>query len=120
MLNKLSLFVSVIFLSMPFNSFAMEKMSCSELEGTANDPDDLADAFYAASSLIKEDDLVNVALADVVDSLHIIVASEREGDLSGYAHKLDRVWENMDSDNFADALDGVINSLDRLLKRDCI
>jgi len=119
MVHKLSLFVSVLILCFSFNSHAVEKISCADLEASANDLDDLADAFYAASSLIIEGDPVDVALADVVDSLHIIAASEREGDLTRYVNKLERAWEKMDSDNFADALEGVIDSFDRLLQRDC-
>jgi len=118
MVHKLSLFVSVLILCFSFNSHAAEKFSCAELEASANDLDDIADGFHA-SGVIRENDPVDIALGDVVDALHIIAASEREGDLTRYVNKLERAWEKMDSDNFADALEGVINSFDRLLQRDC-
>lgn len=117
--RKLPLFISVLFLCFSVNSYALEKMSCDDLEELANDLDSLADAFYEASSQITEGDAVDSALGDVVDGLHIIAASEQEGDLFRYVNKLDRAWENMDADNFADALEGTISSFDRLLQRDC-
>lgn len=119
MLNKLSLFVTVTFLCISFNSFGQEKMSCDDLEASANDLDDIADGFYAASSMIHENDPVDLMLRDVIDSLHIIAASEKESDLSSYVGKLERAWQNMDADNFAKALEGTIDSFDRLLERDC-
>jgi hypothetical protein len=74
MFYKIRLLVFVIFLCASFNSFALEKLSCDDLEASANDLDDLADAFHAASSVIREGDPVDVALGDVVDSLHIVAA----------------------------------------------
>jgi len=117
--NKLFLFVTFVFLFISFNASALERFTCAELEASANDLDDIADGFYAASDTITEGDSVDLALRDVVDSLHVIAASEREGDLSVYVNKLERAWKKMDADNFADALEGVINSFDHLLRRDC-
>ncbi len=119
MFNRYSLFVSVFFLFITFNSFSMEKMSCADLEESANDLDDIADGFYAASNSIRENDPVDLMLRDVIDALHIIAASEKEGDLSFYISRLETAWQNMDSDNFASALEGTIDSFDRLLARDC-
>lgn len=116
---KISLFVSVLFLCLSFNSYALEKMSCADLEASANDLDDIADGFHAASDTIVEGDWVDRALRDVIDALHIIAASEQESDLSAYVGRLETAWSNMDAVNFADALEGTIDSFDRLLRRDC-
>lgn len=118
MSHKLLLYVSVFFLCFTFNSYAAEKFSCAELEASANDLDDIADGFSVAGN-IREGDAVDVALRKVIDSLHVYAAVEKEGDLSYHVARLETAWQKMDGDNFADALDGVIDSFDRLLERDC-
>jgi hypothetical protein len=111
--------VLILLLGISFNSFAGKKMDCTDLEATANNLEDLADAFYAASSIIREDDPVDIALGDVVDSLQVIAEMEEEGDLSRYVNNLERAWADMNSDQFSGALEDVIASFDRLLQRDC-
>lgn len=118
MTDKLSHFIFILLLSLSNNILATEKFSCDELDASIVDLNDIADGFYAAGG-IREGDPVDVALRDVVDSLHIYAAIEKEGDLSYHVNDLELAWQNMDSDNFSNALEGVIDSLERLLSRDC-
>jgi hypothetical protein len=119
MVNKFAVFAVVLFLGFSVNSFAQEKLSCADLEASANDLDDIADGFHAAADSINENDAVDQALRNIIDSLHMIAGSEQESDLSLNVGRLEVSWQNMDSENFALALDATINSFDRLLQRDC-
>lgn len=118
MADKLSHFIFFLFLSMSFNVPATEKFSCDELEESIDDLDDIAEGFHAAGD-IREGDAVDVALRDVVDSLHIYAAVEKEGNLSYYVNEMELAWQNMDGNNFSNALEGVIESMEQLLRRDC-
>ena len=119
MINKLPLFVLITLICFSFNIYAVEKLSCEDLEDSANVLDDIADGFHAASDIIREDDPLDRALREVLDALHLIAASEGESYLSGNVYSLETAWENMNSDHFASSLEGVRDSLDHLLERDC-
>ena len=109
-------FFPVLILAM--NSHAADKLSCVELAMVADNLNDLATVFQS-SLVIKEGDTVDEMFRDAIDDLHIIAASERERDLYTFVSGLENAWQDMDSGYMADSLQGVIESIDRLLRRDC-
>ena len=118
MMRRISPLVPFFLLCVSMASHAVEKLSCFEMAAVADNLEDLADAIQS-TSVIQEDDPVDILLRDMIDDLHIIAASESEGDLSAYVSDLENAWHNMDFDYLADSLEGVIDSFDRLLRRDC-
>jgi|GEM_PF-3665274 len=117
-MNKTLVFVIAILLFFPLNSYSAQKLSCVELTETANDLDIIADA-YSATPVVRENDSFDNMLRDVVDSLHIYARIEDERDLDRYVGRLERAWQKMDDVMFSNALEDVIDSFDRLWKRDC-
>jgi hypothetical protein len=97
---------------------AGEKLSCDDLDGLAGSLDELATAFENAGTIETGGELDN-ALAEVIDALYAVADVEQERDLDTYVGNLESGWKKMDAGMFAQSMDDVIGSLDRLLKRDC-
>ena len=118
MFRYLLFIIQVPLILLSFNSYAADKLSCVELATVADNLNDLA-AIFQSSKVIQEGGPVDLMLRDMIDDLHIIAISEGERDLYIYVSGLENAWHDMDIDYMAEALDGVIDSFDRLLRRDC-
>jgi len=110
------MFFLIFLLSSSVN--AAERLSCDQLDGLAGSLDELGTAFTQAGTIEVGGELDN-ALADVINALYEVADVEKEATLDAYVGDLEAGWKNMDAEAFAQALDDVIGSLDRLLRRDC-
>lgn len=95
-----------------------EKPTCEDLDEMASVLDQVAEAFEQTGE-IREGGEIDNALGELVEHLFVLAEVENESDLSDYVESMANGWDNMDADRFANSLDGVIGSLDRLYRRDC-
>ncbi len=122
MKNLLSvlLFVSLLTPALPAFSQADETdlLSCDDLAVVADDLTYIANSMEEGVPIEENDDL-DAALADVVDSLYYVAESEGSDSLYDAVVSLEDAWVAMDRYAFVDSLDAVVDDFDYIYDSEC-
>ena len=94
-------------------------VSCEDLTDMADVLDEVAEAVASLDGDIEVDGYLDNQLGELTAEIMNIANIEGDSGLSRNANRMARAWENEDADSFVDALDNVIDAMDRLYYRDC-
>lgn len=95
-----------------------ELPSCDELTDIANVLDDVNDELDRLGT-IEEDSELDQALGDVITALEDIARIEDSKRLDKAVRRLAKAWDDMQLDDFQDALDAVAVSFDKIYNAEC-
>jgi len=105
---------------------AESELSCQDLQELADVLDDVVDVLNKTEvDAIRNDRVFDQRLGELIDALIALADIEENGRLSNNVEEMAEIWDaegawkRSEWNNFRRALDGAINSFERIRYKDC-
>ncbi|EEA93816.1 MULTISPECIES: hypothetical protein [unclassified Pseudovibrio] len=105
-------------LAAPNAAYAWGELSCSELNATIIDIDDISDEVFFEGG-VRAGSNVDGALGHLIDVGRLLAELEDDGKLDRAVDRLEDAWIDEDWNGYSFALDDIADRLDYFYDRDC-